>query len=205
VSDTGDAMQQLSRKEKGSQADPLPFLQRAYRLGNELVTEDPANVLIQHDLARVCQLYGSILQAAGKDAEALPLFERGIEILSLQLKNAPDDANTAFDLAIVRVWTSDCRRDLHDLSGALQESKQAAKLWDHLLAARPGTFRYLHQKADNLNTMGNLLALRGDIPGARACFREGLAIAEKLPAQDASFSTAVLFKELRESEKKLPQ
>jgi tetratricopeptide (TPR) repeat protein len=205
VSDTGDAMQQLSRKEKGSQADPLPFLQRAYRLGNELVTEDPTNDLIQHDLARVCQLYGSILQTAGKDAEALPLFERGIEILSRQLKNAPNDANTAFDLAIVRVWTSDCRRDLHDLPGALRESKLAAELWDRLLAARPGTFRYLHQKADNLNTMGNLLALRGDIPGARACFREGLAIAEKLPAQDASFSTAVLFKELRESEKKLPQ
>jgi tetratricopeptide (TPR) repeat protein len=205
VSDTGDAMQQLSRKEKGSQADPLPFLQRAYRLGNELVTEDPTNDLIQHDLARVCQLYGSILQTAGKDAEALPLLERGIEILSRQLKNAPDDANTAFDLAIVRVWTSDCRRDLHDLPGALRESKLAAELWDRLLAARPGTFRYLHQKADNLNTMGNLLALRGDIPGARACFREGLAIAEKLPAQDASFSTAVLFKELRESEKKLPQ
>jgi tetratricopeptide (TPR) repeat protein len=120
------------------------------------------------------------------------------------LQIAPNDANAAFDLAIIRVWTSDCRRDLHDLSGALRESKQAAELWDRLLAARPGTFRYLHQKADNLNTMGNLLALRGDIPGARACFREGLAIAEKLPQQDASFSTAVLFQELRESEKKLP-
>ena len=203
VSDTGDAMQQLSRKERGSQADPLPYLQRAYRLGNELVAEDPANDLIQHDLARVCQLYGSVLQSTGKDAEALPLLDRAIDILTRQLRNAPDDANTAFDLAIVRVWTSDCRRDLHDLSGALQESKQAAELWDRLLAARPGTFRYLHQKADNLNTMGNLLALRGDVAGARACFREGLAIAEKLPQQDSSFSTAVLFRELHGSEQKL--
>lgn len=204
VSDIGDATQQLRRREHGPQADALPFLQRAYTLGNDLVNEDPANALIQHDLARVCQLYASILEAAGKNAEALPLLERGIEILSRQLQNAPNDANTAFDLAIVRVWTSDCRRDLHDLSGALRESKEAAELWDRLLAARPGTFRYLHQKADNLNTMGNLLALRGDIAGARACFREGLAIAEKLPQQDASFSTAVLFQELRESEKKLP-
>lgn len=78
------------------------------------------------------------------------------------------------------------------------------EIWDRLLAARPGTFRYLHQKADNLNTMGNLLAMRGDIAGARSCFREGLAIAESLTPQDASFSTDVLFRELRESEKKLP-
>ncbi len=204
VSDIGDATQQISRREHNPAADALPFLQRAYALGNDLATEDPGNALIQHDLARVCQLYASILEAKGKNAEALALLERGIEILSRQLQIAPNDANTAFDLAIIRVWTSDCRRDLHDLSGALRESKQAAELWDRLLASRPGTFRYLHQKADNLNTMGNLLALRGDIPGARACFREGLAITEKLPQQDASFSTAVLFQELRESEKKLP-
>lgn len=79
----------------------------------------------------------------------------------------------------------------------------AAELWDRLLADRPGTFRYLHQKADNLNTMGNLLAMQGDFARARACFHEGLAIAEKLPKQDASFSTDVLFRELHESERKL--
>jgi hypothetical protein len=69
--------------------------------------------------------------------------------------------------------------------------------------ARPGTFRYLHQKADTLNTIGNLLAQQGDIAGARAAFHKGLAIAEKLPQQDKGFSTAVLFRELRNSEKKL--
>jgi len=89
------------------------------------------------------------------------------------------------------------------LAGALQESKMAGELWDHLLAERPGTFRYLHQKADNLNTMGNLLALRGDKAGAGACFREGLAIAEKLPPQDGGFNTAVVLSELQESQKKL--
>jgi tetratricopeptide (TPR) repeat protein len=204
VSDTGDATQQLRRREHGSMADAFPFLQRAYAIGNDLVTEDPANELIQHDLARICQLYGSSLQSDGKAKEGLALLERGIEILFRQLKKAPEDANTAFDLAIIRVWTSDCRRDLHDLAGALKESRMADEIWDRLLAARPGTFRYLHQKADNLNTMGNLLAMRGDIAGARARFHEGLAIAEKLPPQDASFSTDVLFRELRESEKKLP-
>jgi hypothetical protein len=76
----------------------------------------------------------------------------------------PKESETSQGKAHERVWRSDCRRDLHDLSGALRESKQAAELWDRLLAARPNTFRYLHQKADNLNTMGNLLALRGDIP-----------------------------------------
>lgn len=204
VADTGNAAKQLREKHHGAVADALPYLRRAYVIGNQLVTEDPANELVQGDLAGICQLYGSTLQEAGKAAEALPLLERGIEILSRQLKNAPGDANTAFNLAIIRVWTSDCRRDLRDLTGALQESKMAGELWDRLLAARPGTFRYLHQKADNLNTMGNLLAARGDIAGARACFREGLEIAGKLPQQDAGFSTAVLFRELRESEKKLP-
>lgn len=69
---------------------------------------------------------------------------------------------------------------------------------------RPGTFRYLHQKADNLNTMGNLLALKGDVEGARQCYRSGLEIAEKLPSQNAAYTTSVVINELRESEKKLP-
>ncbi|HYL38006.1 MAG TPA: serine/threonine-protein kinase [Bryobacteraceae bacterium] len=205
VGDTGTAIKQLKARDHSAVADALPYLQRAYMLGNDLVTEDPANQLVQGDLAGICQLYGSTLQEAGKAAEALPLLERGIEIFSRQLKTTPGDVNTAFNLAIIRVWTSDCRRDLHDLTGALQESKMAGEIWDRLLALRPGTFRYLHQKADNLNTMGNLLAARGDIAGARACFREGLAIAEKLPQQDAGFSTSVLFRELRQSEKKLPR
>jgi hypothetical protein len=73
------------------------------------------------------------------------------------------------------------------------------------LALRPGTYRFLHQKADNLNTMGNLLALKGDVEGARKCYRSGLEIAEKLPSQTASYSTSVVVNELRESEAKLPR
>jgi hypothetical protein len=52
--------------------------------------------------------------------------------------------------------------------------------------------------------MGNLLALKGDVEGARKCFRSGLEIAEKLPSQNAAFTTSVVINELRESEKKLP-
>jgi eukaryotic-like serine/threonine-protein kinase len=203
VSDNGDALQQLRRKTKGQVSDCFPYLEKAYAIGNELVTEDPANQNVQGNFARVCQLYGSSLQAAGRASAALPLLERAVQIYSRQLTSAPTDASAAFNLAIVRVWTSDTRRDLHDLNGALRESRMAGEIWDRLLETRPGTFRYLHQKADNLNTMGNLLAAQGDTAGARACFREGLAIAEKLPQQDASFSTAVLFRELRSSEKKL--
>ena len=201
----GEATWNLRRKEKGRSADALPFLQQAYQMGNDLVMDDPANDGAENDLANLCQPYGSILLESGKPAEALPLFERGIEILSRHLRNAPDDSNTASNLAIIRVWTSDCRRDLHDLNGALNESRQAAQLWDRLLAMRPGTFRFLHQKADNLNTMGNLLALKGDMDGARKCFREGLEIAENLPRQDASYSTSVVIDELRKSEANLPR
>ena len=145
------------------------------------------------------------MQLQRRPAEGLPILERGIEIYSHHLANVPEDINTAFNLAIIRVWTSDCRRDLHDLKGALAESKMAAELWDRLLVLRPGTFRYLHQKADNLNTMGNLLALNGDVEGARECFRTGLEIAEQLPKQDTSFNPQVVIDELRESEKKLNQ
>jgi eukaryotic-like serine/threonine-protein kinase len=201
----GEATWSLRRKEKGRVADALPFLQQAYQLGTNLVAEDPAGDGAENDLANLCQPYGSILLQMKKAKEALPLFKRGIEILSRHLKTAPGDINTAFNLAIVRVWTSDCRRDLHDLNGALIETKLAAELWDRLLTLRPGTYRFLHQKADNLNTMGNLMALQGDVEGARKCYRSGLEIAEKLPSQNASYSTSVVVNELRQSEAKLPR
>jgi eukaryotic-like serine/threonine-protein kinase len=200
----GEATKQLRRKEKGRVSDAFPFFQTAYQMGNDLVAEDPADEGAQTDLAGLCQLYGSTLLLEGRAAEGLPLFERGITILARQVKNVPADTNAAFNLAVTRVWTSDCRRDLHDLNGALAETRMAGELWDRLLTLRPGTFRFLHQKADNLNTMGNLLALRGDREGARACFRAGLDIAEKLPKQEASYSTSVVINELRKSEKKLP-
>jgi len=200
---TGEATRRLRGTEKGHASDALPFFQDAYRIGNDLVAEDPADEGVQLDLAGLCQLYGSTLQLQGRAAESLPLLTRGIEIYARQWKNVPGDINVAFNLAVTRVWTSDCRRDLHDLSGALEETRMADEIWDRLLVLRPGTFRFLHQKADNLNTMGNLLALRGDVEGARSCFRAGLDIAEKLPKQDASFSTSVVIDELRASEKKL--
>jgi len=200
----GEATKRLREKEKGRVSDALPFFQQAYQMGNDLVAEDPADEGVQTDLAGLCQLYASTLLTEGRAAEGLSLFERGIAIYARQLRNVPGDSNAAFNLAVTRVWMSDCRRDLHDLNGALAETKLAAELWDRLLALRPGTFRFLHQKADNLNTMGNLLALRGDVEGARACFRAGLDIAERLPKQEASYSTSVVINELRESENKLP-
>lgn len=191
------------RLGKGRGSDALPFFQTAYVMGNELVAEDPVDEGAQNDLAGLCQLYGSRLQLQQRPAEGLPILERAIKIYSRHLENVPEDTNTAFNLAVTRVWTSDCRRDLHDLKGALAESKMADQLWDRLLVLRPNTFRYLHQKADNLNTMGNLLALTGDVEGARMCFHKGLDIVEKLPKQDGSYNTAVVIEELHKSEKKL--
>jgi len=199
----GEATSRLRQQAKGNVSDALTFYQTSYQIGNDLVSEDPVDEGAQNDLAGLCQLYGSALQLQHKPAEGLPILERGIEIYRRHLESVPEDTNTAFNLAITRVWTSDCRRDLHDLKGALAESEMADQLWNRLLALRPGTFRYLHQKADNLNTMGNLLALTGDVEGARACFRKGLAIAENLPKQEGSFNTAVVIDELHKSEAKL--
>jgi len=199
----GNATFDLRRREHGRVSDALPYFEEAYRIGNDLAAEDPANEGVQSDLAGLCQLYGSTLLMQARPAESRPLFERAIETYVRQWKNVPGDVNVGFNLAVTRVWASDCRRDLHDLDGALAESRMAAEAWDRLLALRPGTFRYLHQKADNLNTMGNLLALRGDIEGAKACFRAGLEIAGKLPIQEAGYSTSVVINELKESEKKL--
>jgi eukaryotic-like serine/threonine-protein kinase len=196
----GEATGRLG-KRRGS--DALAFFRTAYLIGNDVVSEDPVDEGAQNDLAGLCQLYGSRLQLQQRPAEGLPILERAIEIYRRHLENVPEDTNTAFNLAVTRVWTSDTRRDLHDLKGALAESKMADQLWDRLLLLRPGTFRYMHQKADNLNTMGNLLALTGDVEGARVCFQKGLDIAEKLPKQDGSFNTAVVIEELRRSEEKL--
>jgi len=200
---TAEATWKLRRKQEGNQADALPLLQEAYRIGSDLAADDPANDAVESALSDLEGLYGSVLQMLGRPAQALPLLTHGNEYYSRHWKEVPSDTNAAFNLAIGRVWISDCRRDLHDLKGALDESRSAAEIWDRLLAMRPGTFRYLHQKADNLNTMGNLLALMGDVEAARDCFSVGLEIAEGLPKQDASYSTAVVVNELRESAKKL--
>jgi eukaryotic-like serine/threonine-protein kinase len=199
----GEATWKLSRKTKRDRSAALPFFEESFRIGSALVAEDPANEGMAGSLADLSQVYGSTLLMLGRPADALPLLTGGIDYYSRHLKEVPSDTNGAFNLAIIRVWASDTRRDLHDLKGALDESRKAGEIWDGLLAVRPGMFRYLHQKADNLNTMGNLLAQMGDVDGAHRCFRAGLDIAEKLPKQDASYSSDVVVNELRESEKKL--
>jgi tetratricopeptide (TPR) repeat protein len=181
----GNARWDQYRRENGELDKALQVLRQAYQEGNALIEDDPDNDGALTGITGVCQMYGSILLELKRPTDALPLFERAIAIVTRQLKSTPNDSDSLFNLAIIRVWTSGCRRDLHDLKGALNESREAASSWDSLIKSRPGSYRYLHQKADNLNTMGNLLAMQGDIAGARARLTEGLEIAKSLPNENA--------------------
>jgi hypothetical protein len=86
------------------------------------------------------------------------------------------------------------------LAVALAARRSAGDLLDRVVAASPGTYRYVVDQADNLCETGNILAALHNREGARECYRPGLDIAQKLASGD---TTSQLLAELRASAAKL--
>ena len=73
-----------------------------------------------------------------------------------------------------------------DLSGALQNYRDALALDDKLAKQNPGNTDWQHQLSISYERVGDVLSDQGDLPGALQNYRDALAIRDKLTKDDPS-------------------
>jgi eukaryotic-like serine/threonine-protein kinase len=187
----------LLHKQKKGQEQALPLWEDAWRIGTQLLKEDPANALVEADVTTIALGLGSTLQEVGRPRDALTIFRSTIERQQRRYISSPDNRTAAYYLALLQVGSAVSQKDLRDLTGALSSRRAAIKLFDQVVTASPANFEYRHQKALNLQGTGEVLVAQGDYSGARAMYRDGLEIAEQLPKGPSMFDPAPLIAGLR--------
>jgi eukaryotic-like serine/threonine-protein kinase len=193
----------LLRKQQRDLAAAVPLFEETLRMARQLLREDPDNALVEEDIAGISLNLGSTLQQVGRPADALAVLQPIMESRHRRLQAAPGNRAVAYNLALLHMWAADSHKNLRDLAGALKDRRGAMELLDRVAASNPSNYSYQHQKADNLRETGDLLAATGDYAGARAYYRTGLEIAEKLPSGPASLDRTALIAELQTSSQRI--
>ena len=191
-----DSTVDLLRKQKKGPDEALPLWEEAWRIGGQLLKEDPANALVEADVTSIALGLGSALQDVGRPQDAVKVFRSATARQERRYNSAPDNRTAAYYLALLHVGSAGCQKDLRDLTGALINRRAAIKLFDQLVIASPANYEYRHEKALNLQSTGEVLAAQGDYSGARAMYREGLGIAEQLPKGPSLLDPASLIASL---------
>jgi tetratricopeptide (TPR) repeat protein len=192
-------MTTLLTKQHRSQEGALPAFEEAWRIGTQLLREDPANALVEADVTSIAIGLGTTLQEIGRPREALNVLNPTIERQEHRSRSAPGDRTAAYYLALLRMCAAACYKDLHDLREALVSRRAAMDILDPLVTASPTAYEYRYYKASNLEAAADVMIALGDYAGARAKYREALQIAENLPKGAAFHDPASLTAHIREA------
>lgn len=192
-----DTKAELLHKQKKGLEAAVPLWQEAWRIGTQLLNEDPANALVEADLTLISLGLGSTLQEVRQPQEALKMLGPAIDRQERRYRSDPENRTAAHYLALLHVASADCQTDLHDPTAALRSHRTAAQIFNRLVAASPANLQYRRDQASNLEGTGEVLAGLGDYTGARAAYHEGLRIAESLPQGPSRQDAAQLIADLR--------
>ena len=193
------SMIDLLHKQHKSQEGALPPFEEAWRIGTQLLKEDPANALVEADMTSISIGLASTLQELGRDREALDVVAPTIARQARRHGSAPGNRTAAYYLALLYMCAADSHKSLHHPQEALKSRHAAMDILDQLVIANPTAYEYQYYKASNLQETADLMVSLGDYPGARAKYREGIQIAESLPKEASSFDAASLIAQTREA------
>lgn len=196
-----DCKVDLLHKQSKGQDEALPLWEDAWRIGTQLLKEDPANALVEADLALISMGLSSTLQELGRPRDALNVAAPAIERQERRSLSAPDNRTAAHYLALLYMESASCQKDLRELPAALRNCHTAMQILDRLVKASPDDFNYKSDQASNLEGTGDVLAALGDYPRARAMYREGLEVAGHLPKGLALRDPARMIAKLRDADR----
>jgi tetratricopeptide (TPR) repeat protein len=171
----------LLHKQKKGQESVLPLFEEAWRAGTQLLSEDPANALVEADVTSTALGLGTTLLELHRPQDALKVFAIATATQERRYKADPGNRTAAYYLELLYIWSADSNKELHDLPAALRLRRAALAILDRLVAESSENFNYRMEKASDLKEIGDLLAAQGNFAEARAKYREGLDVAEHLP------------------------
>ena len=194
-----DTTVDLLRKKKLPLDPGVPLWREAFATGTHLLSEDPANALVEADVTLIAMGLSTTLQSLGQTREALEIVKPAILRQERRNRTSPENRTVPYYLALLLEVEADCHKDLHDLPAALKVRRTAMRILETLVRADPANFQYRHDQAVNLRETGDILAEDNNFPGARDLYRQGLQIAESLPKGPSRQDPQPLIASLREA------
>jgi len=203
VVSAGDLLDDLGRPERA-----LACYQEAQGIRERLAASDPGNAESRNGMAIIHSRLGKLLAAAGQDEEALHAYRRSLEILAALAESDPENPMHQFNMTIAHEAVGRIlARDRID--EALEEYRTSVATAERLVGDHPGqpdwenlllgSYKKLRDilataAADRLDCrhelmyrhsqVGELHARAGRLTQALAAYREQLAVAESLAADE---------------------
>jgi len=166
--------------ELGDTSKALAASQRAVALNEQLVRDQPNNMVHTQRLAAALNSLASAQRATRHSDEALATYRRSAEIHEALLRAQPHDADDAANLAVT--W-SNLAKTMGNV-GRVQESDtlldRTRKHLEDLGQRLPGATRPRELLADVLHTIGDHAADRGEFAPARDLYQRSLALHEAI-------------------------
>jgi tetratricopeptide (TPR) repeat protein len=191
------SLHELLAKQKKSLEGDLPLWEDALRTGIQLLKEDPGNALVETDVALISLGFANTLEDSHRFKQALKVLTPAIARQEIRHKSNPDNRPAASYLAIMKILSSECHKDLGELPEALKNADAALGILDMLVRASPDSVEYKFARIQALQSIGNILAAQGDYQGARSTFRRGLEAATTLPAGSSVYDPTPLVVEMK--------
>jgi tetratricopeptide (TPR) repeat protein len=136
--DLATGLQRLAelRIDKDPAHDVLPMIDEAVRLEESLLEDDPANTIVQDDLARALGTLGVAKERVGKLAGAVGAHERSVA-LRRKLMDVQGGAAASWRLAVGLEQLAGAYENAGRHAEAIPAADEAADLLEQRMAAQP--------------------------------------------------------------------
>jgi tetratricopeptide (TPR) repeat protein len=188
----------LLAEQKKSLEGTVPLWEDAWRNGLALLKEDPANALVESDVALISVGLANTLEELKRPKEALAVLIPAVFRQGNRHRSNPDSRPVASYLAVMEVLSADCYMDLGNFPDALRNVRAAISILDTLSTNSPDVLEYQFTRTQAYRSLGRILTGQGDYQGARAAFHEGLELASKMPQGHSVYDPSPLITEIKE-------
>ncbi|HTF89838.1 MAG TPA: protein kinase [Planctomycetota bacterium] len=144
------------------------LLDRARKLYLGLLKDDPDNIDVQRELARISRAIADVLDDLGKPQLAMPEYEKAVEMSRRMIVADPDSVNTRHMLASNLMQLAKKQHQMGDLASVRVVYEEVVPIAERLLNDAPDNPRFNHDMASCLLNLGGIYLAEADVPRALA-------------------------------------
>ena len=170
--------------QRGQTEDARTSLQAYSDISTRLAARDRSNLDWQLEESYALSNLGTLANDEGRHEDALPLFERSVEIAERVTNAQGRPHSLVVELGLGLSWVAKAKQELFDFDGSAESRREEIALYDEVLRADPENSEARQAAAYARSRMGWLLSLAGDDRSAQAMFDEGIGLATDLRARD---------------------
>ena len=186
-----------SLKNVGDLTTSMDYFERSIRIRQELIEQQPANVVLRRGLMVVYGNYATLLGMPwsvnlGRFAEAREYCAKAVAIARDLVKADPQNATARYDLAMSLARFGMVEPQPDQMAESLRSLQEAIGIVDPIFKANPKSASMATQVALAREYAGHRLEGLGQTGAAVEQYRESLALMEALLAADAAAQSATV-------------